>query len=91
MHLLTVICLLMRLCCEYQECCLTEGQYILLQSLGIPMNHYVQGDTDWLYVDDFTGLYLAIAKLALHDLVATLTCLDYDNLDIGGYGMCSAG
>lgn len=78
-------------CCEYQECCLTEGQYILLQSLGIPMNHYVQGDTGWMHVDDFTGLYLAIARLALPDLVVTLTCLDYDNLDIGGYGMCSAG
>lgn len=77
-------------CCEYGDTHLTEDQYDLLLSIGILPGAYCDHDYD-NYVEDFTGLYLAIARLALPDLVVTPTNLDYDNIDIGGYGMCSAG
>ena len=77
-------------CCGYEECYLTDEQCDLLLSVGILPGTYCDQDSD-NYVEDFTGLYLAIARLALPDLVATPTCLDYDDIYIGGYGMCSAG
>lgn len=75
-------------CCDYQDPHLTDEQCDLLLSIGILPGTYCDHDSD-NYVEDFTGLYLAIARLALPDLVATSTCLDFDNIDIGGYGMCS--
>jgi len=57
--------------------------------MEIPVENYIDADPDWPCVNDFTGLYLAIAHTQLPDLVTEVIKDDSDNIDIGGYGMFS--
>lgn len=76
------------ICAEYGECTIDKDRYNQFVSMGIDIGDYVEdyGD-DTYYVHNFTGLYLAIAKLALPDLQTEFTKVTTDSLAIGGYGM----
>ena len=72
------------ICQDYGKCCLTEDQYELFKSI-IDIDSYTEGDNH--YVNNFTGLYLALVKTQLPDLVTRYMRITSDSLDIGGYGM----
>ena len=76
-------------CCEYEDCSLTVAQAQAFTDVGINVSDYSEDDGE--YVCDFTGLYLAVAKVNLPDLEISFVEDNSDNLDIGGYGLCSAG
>ena len=81
-------------CQEYEDCTLPTDTIDTLQSAGVSnIVRYIdiEDGEDYHYVEDFTGLYLAIASVGLPDLQVTPTHLDYDAIYIGGYGMLSNG
>ena len=71
-------------CQEYGDCSLSEEQYNLFKSV-IDVDSYVEDDGG--HVHDFTGLYLALAKTQLPDLVTKFMQITTDSRDIGGYGL----
>ena len=77
------------ICSDYGECTLTKEQIALFETMDITVSDYIDADPDWPLVNDFTGLYLAIARTQLPDLVTEIIKDDSDNIDIGGYGMFS--
>jgi hypothetical protein len=77
------------ICTSYEECTLTQEQAALFETMGITVSDYVEPDPDWRFVHDFTGLYLAIARTQLPDLVTEFIEDNPDNIYIGGYGVFS--
>ena len=71
-------------CQEYGDCSLPEGYYDIFKSV-VDVDKYIEDDGN--YVHNFTGLYLALAKTQLPDLVTRYTPITTDSLDIGGYGL----
>lgn len=72
-------------CAEYGECTLSEDHKDLFTSIGLNIDKYIE--EDGRYVHDFTGLYLAIAKLGLPDLHTEFIKEDAETISIGGYGL----
>ena len=74
------------LCCDYGESALTEEQVEALKP-HLDVEAYIEDDDDYRYVHDFTGLYLAFAKVSLPDLTTDYQEPSGEEIDIGGYGM----
>lgn len=71
-------------CEEYGANGLSEEYYNIFKSV-IDVDSYVEDDG--AFVNNFTGLYLALAKTQLPNLVTKYTAITTDSLDIGGYGL----
>ena len=76
------------ICAEYGESTINSDIYDQFFAMGIDIASYTEdwGDGEY-HVHDFTGLYLAFAKLSLPDLQTEFMEITADSLDIGGYGM----
>ena len=76
------------ICAEYGESTINSDIYDQFFAMGIDIASYTE---DWgngvYHVHDFTGLYLAFAKLSLPDLQTEFMAVTDDSIDIGGYGL----
>jgi hypothetical protein len=72
-----------RICEDYGEDKMHEDTYDTLSKF-ILIDNFVDNDK---FVHNYTGLYLAFAKISLPDLVTEFYPITNDELDIGGYGL----
>ena len=72
------------ICAEYGESYLNEDTYSKLATI-LPVDSYVE--EEGYNVHDFTGLYLAFAKVSLPDLETEFIQITTDTIGIGGYGL----
>ena len=76
------------ICAEYGESTINSDIYDQFFAMGLDIASYTEDWEDGVYhVHDFTGLYLAFAKLSLPDLQTEFMAVTDDSIDIGGYGL----
>lgn len=76
--------------CEYDDPTVLEEDYSVLAEHIPNINDYIEDDEDRKYITDFTGLYLAYAKISLPELETEHKPREGEYMDIGGYGAVSA-
>lgn len=76
------------LCEDYGDCCISEDQYRSIKDLGIPVDQCVDDyDDDEYFMHSFPELYLEFAKHSIPTLEWAQATLDFEEEDIGGYGL----